>query len=218
MKHFLIASILATSLSTTAWSEDIQLFNGKDLNGWSAYSVDPQVKKADVWSVRDGVIVCKGEPMGYLSTEKSFTNFKLSVEWRWPAGVKPTNSGVFLRVNGQPRALPRCFECQLKHGDAGTFIGFHGIKLDGDAARLTKKTGTEKGGDILILKKLSDNEKPAGEWNRYEIEIKGGNVKLCVNGKVVNEATGCEVIAGPIALQSEGGEVHFRNVVLTPME
>jgi hypothetical protein len=37
-----------------------------------------------------------------------------------------------------------------------------------------------------------------------------------INGQLVNEVTGVEVKAGPIGLQSEGGEVHFRNVMLTP--
>lgn len=191
-------------------------FNGKDLNGWTAFSVEPQTKKEDVWSVRDGVIVCKGEPMGWLATEKSFTSFKLSVEWRWPG--QPGNSGVFLRIGGEPKALPRCFECQLKNGDAGTLITFHGLKMDGDAARLSKKNGGEKTGDITIVKKIEGNEKPPGEWNLYEIELRGGSLKVSVNGKLVNEATGCEVVAGPIALQSEGGEVHFRNLRLTPLE
>ena len=150
------------------------------------------------------------------STRKSFTSFKLSVEWRWPD--KPGNSGVFLRIGGEPKALPRCFECQLKSGDAGTLITFHGLKMDGDAARLSKKSGSEKTGDVTIVKKIEGNEKPPGEWNLYELELRGPSLKVSVNGKLVNEATGCEVLAGPVALQSEGGEVHFRNIRLTPLE
>ena len=44
-----------------------------------------------------------------------------------------------------------------------------------------------------------------------------GNLQVKVNGRVVNEATDCEVVAGPIGLQSEGGKIHFRKVRLVPL-
>lgn len=85
----------------------ITLFDGKSLDNWGAYSVDPKVEKEDVWSVRDGLLICKGEPMGYLCTKDDYKNFKLIVQWRWAPGTKPGNSGVLLRITGKPRALPR---------------------------------------------------------------------------------------------------------------
>ena len=57
----------------------MRLFNGRDLSGWRAVLVKPAVKMEDVWSVRDGVLVCKGEPLCYLHTEKAFTNYRLVV-------------------------------------------------------------------------------------------------------------------------------------------
>jgi len=61
-------------------------------------------------------------------------------------------------------------------------------------------------------------EKPVGEWNQYEITCKGNNVKLVINGQVVNEGAESEMTKGKILLQSEGAEVHFRNVELTPVK
>lgn len=195
----------------------IALFNGRDFSGWTAVSATPGTRLDDVWSVREGIIVCRGEPMGYLQTERAFTNFKLHVEWRWAPGKEPGNSGVFLRINGPPRALPRTIECQLKSGDAGDVYGFHGMQLDGDPGRRTAKAGHELAGDLVGVKKRFANEKPPGQWNRLDIELNGGRLTVSVNGRQVNEATDCELLAGPVGLQSEGGEIHFRNVVLTPL-
>jgi hypothetical protein len=113
----------------------IDLFDGKSLDGWEHYLVKPDVKMADVWSVRDGLLICKGEPMGYLATKKTFTNFRLVVEWRWAPGKPPGNSGVLLRITGKPQALPKCLEAQLQSGSAGDVYGFHGFPVKGDAAR-----------------------------------------------------------------------------------
>lgn len=196
----------------------IALFNGKDLSGWAAVSAKPGTKLEDVWSVCDGIIVCKGDPMGYIQTEKTFTNFKLQVEWRWAPGKEPGNSGIFLRINGAPKALPRMIECQLKSGDAGDVYGFHSMKIDGDLARRVEKKGHELAGDFVGVKKKFANENKPGQWNRCEIELRGGNLKICVNGVPTNEAKDCELLAGPVGLQSEGGEVHFRNVRITPLD
>ncbi|MBI5385621.1 MAG: DUF1080 domain-containing protein [Verrucomicrobia bacterium] len=195
----------------------VDLFNGRDLSNWKAVLAKPDTQKEDVFSVHDGVIVCRGEPLGFIETEQTFTNFKLTVEWRWAPGTKPGNSGVFLRINGDRKPLPRCIECQLKSGDAGDVYGFHGMKIDGDAARRVEKKGHELGGDFVGVKKRLPNENPPGQWNRYDLVLNGGKLSISVNGVSVNEAVDCETVAGPIGLQSEGGVVHFRRVRLTPL-
>jgi hypothetical protein len=59
---------------------------------------------------------------------------------------------------------------------------------------------------------MCGDEKPAGEWNHVLIEVNGPNATVWMNGTKVNEATGIEVIAGPVGLQSEGGQIEFRAV------
>jgi hypothetical protein len=66
-------------------------------------------------------------------------------------------------------------------------------------------------------KKTHGAEKPLGEWNAYEILVDGPWVRLTVNGEVLNEAWDCEVVPGHVCLQSEGAEIHFRNIRLTPL-
>lgn len=188
-----------------------KLFNGKDLSGWEHFLVDKNAKMEDVWSVEDGVLVCKGKPGGYLCTKKEYESFKLVVEWRWPE--KPGNSGVLMRITGEPTMLPNCVEAQLQSGSAGDMYGFQGFKIDGDKAR--RFDNANFAGGLRGLKKIEGNEKKPGEWNKYEITAQGGQVTLVVNGKKVNEATNCDVRPGKIGLQSEGGVIHFRTVELT---
>lgn len=220
-RRSLLAAALAICLfpaAVRAEDKAVALFDGKSLDGWDFFLADPLAKMTDVWSVQDGILVCKGEPMGYLATKADYENFRLVVEWRWAPGKEPGNSGVFLRITGEPRALPKCIECQLKSGDAGAIYGFQGFPVKGPAERFTEKKGHELGGDLSGVSKIRGAEKAPGEWNRYEITLKGDKLTVAVNGQTVNEATGLTVVPGHVGLQSEGGEIHFRNVTLTPIQ
>lgn len=178
------------------------LLNGKNLDGWKAFLNDG-AKMEDVWSVRDGVLVCKGTPAGYIHTAKEYRNFILRVQWRWsPESKKTGNSGVLLRVSGQPKVWPRCLEAQLEHGNAGDFWKIENFPATTDAARTNGRN----------CKKLVPAERSIGEWNEYEIVVVGGTVRIAVNGELENVAAECDAIAGVIALQSEGTEIHFRDV------
>lgn len=217
MCNLLFTLIVSVSLSggDAPRATDVRaqpLFDGKSLDGWRYYLEDHMVGMEDVWSVRDGLLVCKGEPMGYLYTKRAFRNFLLRVEWRWAPGKEPGNNGVLLRINGKPRPLPRCIEAQLQSGRAGDLFGFHGMKIDGDPERLRKVEGHRLGGDLIGVSHITGNEKEPGEWNVYDILLEGDSIKLWINGKLVNEASGVEMAEGPIGLQSEGGEIHFRKV------
>jgi hypothetical protein len=187
--------------------QEIDLFNGTDLTGWDYFLVEEGVGKEDVWSVEDGILVCEGEPGGYLYTSADYESFKLVVEWRWPE--EPGNSGVLMRIAGEPQMLPSCVEAQLRSGSAGDMYGFQGFAIGGDPDRLS---------EISIgwsLKGIQTNEKDPGEWNKYEITADGDRITVVLNGMMVNEATGCDVRPGRIGLQSEGGVIHFRTVALT---
>lgn len=200
-------------------AQAISLFNGKNLDGWDFFLNEPDVKMGDVWSVKDGILVCKGEPLGYLYTKDKFTNFRLTVEWRWTPGSEPGNSGVLLRIAGKAVSfLPPCVESQLKHGSVGDIWAFYGAKVEGDPARFKKIENHEKLGNFAGVGKITDAENPPGEWNKYVIKLDGPNLTISLNGKKVNQATGLEVTAGPIGLQSEGGQIEFRSVKLVPLD
>jgi hypothetical protein len=219
-------AVAAALVPAAAFSQPqgTRLFNGKDLAGWGHFLVDPKVPASAVWSVQDGVMVCKGDPLGYIYTNAEYTSFKLIVEWRWAPGAaaklgRNPNSGVLMRVNGEPKpkGVPRTYEAQLQSGSAGDVYGFWGMPLEGDAARRREAKGHELLGDMVGFRKIEAAEKPEGEWNTYEITFDGPSLVVFVNGKKVNEATGAAVIPGRIALQSEGGEIQFRRVEIWPI-
>lgn len=196
-------------------SPTIDLFNGKNLDGWSHVLVDKTLSKEDVWSVQDGILICKGQPLGYLHTQESYQDYTLSFEWRWAPGTEPTNSGALLRIAAEPASfLPKCVEAQMQHGKAGDLYGFYGANLSGDADRY-KEIENEKIGKFKAVVRLKGTEKPAGEWNQYKIKVQGDQVEVHLNDELVNRANGLDVLAGPIGLQSEGSEIHFRNIKLS---
>ncbi len=183
------------------YGEAIRLFNGKDLTGWTLSSD----KLKDTWSAKDGVLANTGRPSGYIRTEKDYTSYVLHLQLRH---LKKGNSGVLLRVTGPDKVWPRSIEAQGMAGSLGDIfnIGKFPMKADKDRTR-----------GRHTPKMHPSNEKPLGQWNRYELSLVGGDLALVVNGLVQNIAAECEVIAGKIAIQSEGAPMEYRNIVLVPV-
>jgi hypothetical protein len=180
----------------------VKLFNGKDLKNWEFHLRDASVNPATVFTVTDGVIKIKGEPFGYMRTKDAYSDYTLSLEWRWPS--EPTNSGVFIHAQLPDTIWPKCIECQLKAGSAGDFVCMNGADMN-----------ERKDKAVRSVKKLAESsEKPAGEWNRMEVVCVGNTVTVSVNGVVQNKGTGLNVTSGHICLQSEGRDLEFRNVIL----
>lgn len=199
----------AIGLATNGSAEEISLFNGKDLAGWTHVLSDKDKKMEDVWSVKDGVLFCKGTPTGYIRTEKEYENYVLSLEWRWPEGTKKgSNNGVLVHTS-TPGALgiwPKSIEAQLAEGNAGD-IWVIGTTIDIDNA-------SKRRFDRRHLNLTDDSEKPFGEWNKYVLVCVGDTLTLIVNGDVVNYAWNLSEKKGAISLQSEGAPIEFRNIVL----
>jgi len=194
-----------------------ELFNGRNLNGWMYVLAEPAVPFEAVWTVENGILICKGTPLGVLHTKRAFTDFHVVIEYRWAPSSPPGNSGVLTRINGPAQALPRCAEVQLKHGNAGDVLGLQGMTVAGGQPRFFEIKAHEIAGDIAGVRKLADAERPPGEWNLLEILAEGGTYTVRMNGQQINKVTGVEIVPGPLGLQSEGGEIHFRRVTLTPL-
>jgi hypothetical protein len=192
---------------------EIALFNGNDFCGWTYHLADPKAKLEDVWSINgdEGILICKGNPAGYLRTVADFTNYVLRLEWRWsPVTKRAGNSGVLLRLVGPDKVWPRSVEAQLQSGAAGDFWLIDDARLETPAERVDRGTPRHR-------LRTRSNERPIGEWNEYEIRCEGERITLRVNGETLNEGTNAEVVPGKIALQSEGAEIQFRNIRLTPL-
>jgi hypothetical protein len=189
------------------------LFNGKDLTGWVNVNTDK-----DTWTVKDGLLVCSGKPLGVMRSEKQYENFILHIEWRhMQAGG---NSGVFLWSDAKPRPnrLPSGLEVQMLELEWPTL----NPEKDGKPRPLAYVHGELFGvGDLKITPEnprgarsmsLENRCKGKGEWNVYDVVAVDGNVKLSVNGKFVNGVTKSNFKKGYVCLESEGAEIHFRNI------
>ncbi|QOJ01399.1 MAG: DUF1080 domain-containing protein [Phycisphaeraceae bacterium] len=191
------------------------LFNGKDTAGWTAFAGDAgglgEGAMKAIAQVRDGVLVIKGQPIGYLRTTEKYTNFVLRLQWRFDASKGAGNSGVLVRMVGEDKVWPKSVEAQLQSGSAGDFWNIDNVVMTTDPER-TRGRNTKK------VATPYPTERPIGEWNEYEIIVDGGTVILNVNGEELNRATGVAVVPGYICLQSEGAEIHFRNIRLVPLD
>lgn len=181
------------------------LFNGKDLNNWEFILSDDSKTPEEVFYVADGVMNITGFPNGYLRTTEKFQNFELTLEWRWVGN--PANSGVLLSITGEDKVWPDCIEAQLQHGNAGDLV-LIGIK----PPSIENSQGNNR---VVIISKQNDSsEKEPGEWNQYRIVLKNEKLEYYVNGVFQNSA---EIVypEGFIGLQSEGGHIQFRNILIT---
>jgi len=203
------AIISPTGLAGEAF---VDLFNGKDLAGWVNVNTNP-----DTWSVRGSEIVCSGHPIGVMRSERQYENFVLHVEWMHiePGG----NSGVFIWSNARPgeNRLPDGVEVQMlelgwvklntRDGKVppiayvhGELFGVGGVKIVPDNPR---------GERSMSIENLCRGR---GEWNAYDVVAVDGVVKLAVNGKFVNGVSRSTRRKGYLCLESEGAEIHFRNI------
>jgi Domain of Unknown Function (DUF1080) len=223
-----VALLVVTSLlnmpDTFAVDSDSKsLFNGQDLTGWhiDIPHRDDHPDAPASFIVRDGMLVSLGKPNGHLITDEAYKNFRLEVEYRFAS--KPGNCGVLVHAS-TPRSLykmfPKSIEVQMNHLHAGDFWC---IVEDITVENMIERRGPQKDWGVTegkarrILNLTDNSEKPPGEWNNMRIECFGDNVKVWVNGDLVNHGTQCTASKGQIALQAEGSEVEFRKLELTPI-
>lgn len=207
-----------------AQTRTYKLFNGQDLTGWHAdvpdHDKNPDIRKSFI--IRNGMLVSLGTPEGHLITDSVYSNYRIEFEYRF-AG-EPGNCGVLVHAS-TPRALykmfPKSMEVQMEHKNAGDFWC---IVEDISVPDMVKRRGPQEKWGIVEgknrrVENLTDNsEKPVGEWNRMVVECRGDEISAWVNGDLVNHGYKCTATSGHIALQAEGSEVEFRNLLLTPLE
>jgi hypothetical protein len=221
MKWFTVVSLLGclAIFANIGRTKDIpvpefrSLFNGKNLDGWINVNT-----AADTWRVKNNELVCSGHPIGVMRSQKQYENFIMHIEWMHiePGG----NSGVFVWSNARPDSgtrLPDGIEVQMleldwvnlnKHNGQtppiayvhGELFGVGGVKTVPDNPR----------GDRS--KSIENRCKGRGEWNTYDVVAVDGVIKLSVNGKFVNGISRSSQRKGYLCLESEGAEIHFRNI------
>ena len=184
------------------------------MTGWVNVNTDE-----NTWSVRDGVIICTGNPIGVMRTDRQYENFMLHIEWMHlePGG----NSGVFVWSNANPaegKRLPDGVEVQMLELD---WVNLHKDR-NGQPRPIAYVHGELFGvGGVETVpenprgnrsKSFENRCKGKGEWNTYDVVCGDGTIKLAVNGKFVNGISKSTQKKGYICLESEGAEIHFRNI------
>jgi hypothetical protein len=184
---------------------------------WYAYIKTSSEKQepSKIYEFSDGMIRMYGENIGYLMSKKSYTDFELSLEYRWNMDEKynkgkgKKNSGVMYNIptDSPDKIWPKGIQFQIKENTTGDFIF-----LDQVTAKVNGKL-IEPGASVTSPKFL-ENEKPYGEWNSIKIKSINGKITQFLNEKLVNECVEASSMEGRISLNYEGTPIDFRNIHL----
>lgn len=178
----------------------------------------------DTWHMEKDMLICSGHPIGVMRSEKQYENFIMHIEWMHVESGG--NSGVFVWSGANPpegQNLPDGVEVQMldlewidlnsKDGIKpplayvnGELFGVGGVKTIPDNPRGTRS------------KSIENRCKGKGEWNTYDVVCVDGSIRLSVNGKFVNGITKSSQKKGYLCLESEGAEIHFRNLKLIELD
>jgi hypothetical protein len=189
------------------------LFDGKDLDGWKVQLFGPANEEKPTFTVKNGEIVDTGHPHGYIYTDKSYKNYTIKYDWMYkrPAGLEDEekfggNSGLLIHIQGHGKSWPACIEVQGENKTHGKIFAIGGLK---DAEMKNVKFYPEK---------LKEARHKVGEWNTTEFTCDHGKLTTKVNGEVVAEGMCNPDLSGPIGLQSEGAEIHFKNIKIKVLD
>jgi hypothetical protein len=187
----------------------IELFNGKDFTSWT-FCMKNDADPMQTWSVTNSVIHCTGTPTGYLRTKQGYSNYVLTVEWRFvKVTPKADNTGVFVDMQLPDSVWPVCIQNQGKSGRQGDLFVMMGAECK-EHKGMDRSTAVPMHGP--------SNEKPVGEWNTNVTVCAGNGVKAYINGRFMNEITGCTISSGFVGIQSEGGDIEIRKITLEPLK
>jgi hypothetical protein len=199
MKYIFLLLFLISVFS--AWSQQgyVSLFNGKDLTGWTIHGTEK-------WYVENGELVCESGPdkqYGYLSTDKTYYNFELSVQFKLEANG---NSGVFIRS------------------------GIDGTKISGwqvEVAPPEQHTGGiyESYGRGWLIQPKPEDEKmlKADDWNTMQICVNNDEITSWLNGQEMIHLKDEKIGEGKgfIALQIHDGsgiKVRWRSLMIKELK
>jgi len=184
------------------------LFNEKDLSGWEAVGAD-----ISTWGVEDGILYTTGEGGGWLCTDKTYSDFILSLEFRLP---EEGNSGIFLRAPRKGNPAYAGMEVQVLDDYADKYRTLEPWQYTGSVDKVQAPS-----------KRVT---KPAGQWNKYKILCDGPVVKVWSNGHLINDVNliqhmnksdthpGLKRRKGYIGLQNHSTRVEYRNIKIKELK
>jgi len=203
--------VVTPGTGTSAPSDAIMLFDGKDASKWESAKDGSPAK----WEVKDGAItVARGT--GDIRTKDKFGDFQLHIEWRAPEKVESQgqgrgNSGIFLQERYELQVLDSYQSRTYANGQAGSIY-----KQTPPLVNAMRKPGEWQVYDIIYtaprFKEDGTLFSPArvtvlhnGVLIQNNFEIKGGTEYI---GLPTYKTHG----DGPIRLQDHGNPVSYRNI------
>jgi hypothetical protein len=202
--RIILMSWLAILSQPADRAEFVELFDGESLSGWTSIESKP-----GNWRVESGLLVTRGDGKGWLSTNRAFENFELTLEYRIGRGG---NSGVLIRAPHQGDPSYEGMEIQI---------------LDDDAPAYRKLKPEQYTGSVYgVLAAKRGHARPPGEWNAIRVLVEGSRVLVELNGQTIvdgNVATHPEVLprhngikrsSGYLGLQSHSDPVQFRKIAI----
>jgi hypothetical protein len=189
----LAATLALTPPATAGGQEALSLFNGKDLSGWTIHGTE-------LWYVEDGDLICESGPdaaYGYLTTDRSFRDFDLTLEFRQEADG---NSGVFIRSHVEGTIVTGW---QAEVAPPGNHTG-----------GIYESYGR---GWLIQPDPSKDSVLRMGDWNTMRVRVVGGRVTTWLNGVEMVDLVDDKIggAEGHIALQIHDGggiKVRWRNL------
>ncbi len=202
----------------------VELFNGSDLEGWTASDENPES-----FSVADGTLIVKGgkSHLFYTGTVNggSFRDFELKARVKTMPGA---NSGVYFHTALQAQGWPdQGYECQVNstHKDPKKTGSLYGVK---NIVVLQDGQEEPKGGDNEVREKAPSTD---GEWFDYHITVRGKRIHIRVNGETTVDYTepeggpespgfaGRRLGEGTFGIQAHDpeSEVHYASFAVKPL-
>jgi hypothetical protein len=249
MRKILFIIAVSLPILVQAKPKVVNLFNGKDLKNWESYIAPSSAQPSEtIFSVvnlnGESLLRITGEVFASLATKKEYENYHLKMVFKWGEKVfKQKNSGILYHSYGPFgeglgvwMSAHEFQLCTAKMGDSYCMgRSYFEIKAtkdpDGKTIRYNPNGIVSQFGETFPAKncsKLSDNEKPSGEWNVVDLYCFGRNSVHVVNGVVVmvNQNSGkiekdgkvLPLSKGRIQIQSEGGELFVKSITLEKID
>jgi len=186
--------IKVTGQRERKWGQPVELFNGKDLDGWKPMSTG----RPNNWKVIDGIMSNTGHGANIVN-ERKFQDFKMHVEFKIPAH---SNSGVYLRGRYEIQ-VEDTYGRGVNPNICGSLYG----RL-APSENAAKKAGEWQTFDVTLI-------------DSYVTLVYNG-IKTVDNQELVGITGGAidsdEAAPGPTYLQGDHGAVYYRKITVTPAE
>jgi hypothetical protein len=232
-----VAACHSSAPATPSPASTVVLFDGASLDAFDTFIRGEgfNVDTTHLFRVENGVVHVTGKGFGYFITKRSFHDFRLHAEFKWGDSTflertgKARDSGILYHVQGPNKVWPRSLELQIQEGATGDlWLTDSAAANDRSGTRfvsrpsngtLVARFGKGAWRDVIDYRDpYGEIEHPRGEWNDVELVVRGDTARHFVNGKLMNEVTHLFPSEGKILFQSEGAELFFRNIRVTPLD